>query len=182
MSGLDTAPSRRDEVSPGVPIVPSRPRRIVVYAAVSAVVLGSVYAIVRDQPYEKELWPFSSYPMYSRVWRGRAVTRYRLFGVVRDDPAGREIPMNRREYTLPMDFSRFYFSLDRIRQKSGGSGLEPAIRNTLERYEAQRAAGLHDGPPLSAIRLYEQRWRLDPSAADRTKPLASRVVLEVRAP
>jgi hypothetical protein len=173
---------RPDDGSARMPTDPTAPRRIVISTAIAVVVFGSIFAIVRDDAYEKELWPFSAYPMYSRIWRGRNVTRYRLFGVVRGDPDAPEIPLIRRTYFLPIDFSRFYFSLDRIRLKNGGAGLEPAIRDTLERYEARRKAGLHDGPPLRAIRLREQRWRLSASGANRDRPEASRVVLEVASP
>ena len=62
---------------------PTRGRRREVYALVAVLVLGSLVAIVRDDPFGKELWPFSAFPMYSNRagWIARS---HRLFGVLRE--------------------------------------------------------------------------------------------------
>ena len=48
--------------------------------------------------------------------------------------------------------------------------LAAALRDTLERYEANRRAGATDGPALRGVRLYELQYRLDPRARNRDRP------------
>ena len=143
------------------------------------VVGGGIYAIAIDAPYAQEPWPFSAYPMYSELRRGRSLERHRLFGVTRDEPP-REIPLVDPSYLYPLEHSRFYFTLGRLeRRRDGGRALETAMSDTLDRYEARRRAGLHDGPPLRGVRLYALRWVLDPFARNRDAPELRRLLVEV---
>jgi hypothetical protein len=160
----------------------SRARRAVIYAALAVVVGGGLYAIVIDAPYAEEPWPFSAYPMYSELRRGRSVERHRLFGVTREEPA-QEIPLVDPSYLYPLEHSRFYFTLGRIeRRKDGRRSLETAMRDALDRYEARRRAGEHHGPPLRALRLYALHWQLDPYARNRDAPELRRLLFEVASP
>jgi hypothetical protein len=162
--------------------LPSIARRAVIYATLAVILGGAIYAIVIDAPYADEPWPFSAYPMYSELRRNRAVERHRLFGVTREEPA-REIPLVDPVFLYPLEHSRFYFTLGRLERRGDGRrSLETAMRDTLERYEARRRAGLHDGPPLRGIRLYELRWRLDPLARNRDTPDQRRILFEVSSP
>jgi len=161
---------------------PAKPRRAAIYAALLALVAGSLIAIVRDDPYGKELWPFSAYPMYSQPMRGWSARSHRLFGVLRDDES-REIPLIAGAYLYPVEHTRFYIALASIeQQKDRDAALATLLRDTLSRYEARRAAGLHDGPPLRGIRLYALKWRLDPWARNRDRPDERKLLLEVGAP
>jgi hypothetical protein len=153
-------------------------RRAAVFALLAVLVGGSIVATVRDDSYGEELWPFSAYPMYSHVIRTWSVSSHRLFGVLRDDP-GRELPLVGGDYLSPIGHTSFYIGLTRIERMRDRAKLEVALRDTLSRYEARRRAGLHDGPPLQAIRLYELRWRLDPRHAPRDVPDSRRLLLEV---
>jgi len=157
---------------------PTRGRRREVYALVAVLVLGSLVAIVRDDPFGKELWPFSAFPMYSNRagWIARS---HRLFGVLREDPA-REFPLIEDEYLFPIKKFRFYLALRRMEQdRDRDRVLGAALRDTLERYEANRRAGRHHGPALSGIRLYESKYRLDARATDRDHPDSRRLIFEV---
>jgi hypothetical protein len=152
-------------------------RRAAVFALLAVLVGGTLVAIVRDAPLGKELWPFSAYPMYSGRPGGWTATSHRLFGVPRDEAAA-EIPLLADEYLYPIEHARFYIAM-RVIERGGDRSLEPALRDTLARYEANRRSGLHHGPALRAIRLYEERYRLDPKATNRDRPDGRRLLFEV---
>jgi len=182
MRDLPPAAGRLGSFDGAVADPPAKPRRIVIYAALLVLVGGSLVAIVRDDPYGKELWPFSAYPMYSQPMRGWSAGPHRLFGVLRDDPT-REIPLIAGAYLYPIEHTRYYIALARIeRQKDRDAALEAALRDTLARYELRRIAGLHNGPPLRGIRLYALKWRLDTSAHNRDRPDERKLLYEVSTP
>jgi hypothetical protein len=172
--GAQPAPPTADEL-------PSTPRRAAVLALVSILIVGSVIAFVRDDPHGEDLWPFSAYRMYSFTIRTWGVTTHRLFGVLREDGRS-EIPLMGRDDLYPIGHNSYYFTLRRIERMRDSARLEAALRDTLSRYEARRRAGLHDGAPLQAIRLYELRWRLDPRRTPREAPDSRRLLLEVAPP
>ena len=87
-----------------------------------------------------------------------------------------------RDDLYPMEHNSYYFTLRRIERMRDPARLEAAVRDTLSRYEARRRAGLHDGAPLQAIRLYELRWRLDARRTPREVPDSRRLLLEVASP
>ena len=160
---------------------PTAPRRAAVLALVSVLVGGSIVAFVRDDPYGKELWPFSAYPMYSTTIRTWSVSTHRLFGLLSEDGRG-EIPLMGRDDLYPIGHTSYYIRLARIERMRDRARLEAALRDTLARYEERRRAGLHVGQALQAIRLYDLRWRLDPRRGPRQEPDSRRLLLEVRLP
>ena len=173
----------KDGARPGAPTaekLPSSPRRAAVSALLAVLIVGSVVAFVRDDPYGKELWPFSAYPMYSTTLRTWSVSTHRLFGVPRDGRS--EIPLMGPEAFYPIGHTSYYFALARVERMRDRGRLEAALRNTLTQYEARRRAGLHDGEPLQAIRLYELRWRLGPRRPPREVPDSRRLLIEVASP
>jgi hypothetical protein len=173
-----TRGSPRDSASPTASDVPSAPRRAVVFALLAIMLAGFAVAIVLDYPLGKELWPFSAYPMYSGRPGGWTATSHRVFGVPRDETAA-EIPLITDEYLYPIEYARYYVALRAI-ERGGARTLEPALRDTLARYEANRQNGRHHGPELRAIRLYELRTRLNPKAANRERPDGRRLLFEVK--
>jgi len=174
-------PARRED-APAPPDLPSRTRRSAIYGLLTVLIAGSVAALVRDDPYGKELWPFSAYPMYSVRLRGWSARPHRLFGVLRDDPAS-EIPLVASEYLYPIEHARFYIALRTLEtDRSPGGALDAALRDTLERYESRREAGLHGGPALRGVRLYELYYRLDRRASNRDRPNDRRLLFEVLSP
>jgi hypothetical protein len=150
----------------------SKLRMTVVNLFLAFLVIGSLYDIVTDQ----EHWPFSQYPMFSRVWRASTFRWYRLVGV-RDD--GREVTFDDRRYIEPFDQSRLHAAFVRLAERPDGArGLRAAVANCLERYERQRLQGSHDGPALRAMRLYQFEWRLDAEARNVNAPEGRRLVAE----
>ena len=149
-------------------------RRIFLNLVFLAFICGSTYDIVTDQ----EHWPFSQYPMFSDVWRTPTFSWLRLFGVTTD---GQEFPLDANRYVAPFDQSRLPKALRRMRERPDADArLHTAIADTLARYEVLRVEGVHEGPPLAAMRLYELEWTIDPHAANVDSPDRQTFIAEVR--
>ena len=140
----------------------SRARRVQLSLFFLAILGGQLV----DVAWQREDWPFSSYPMYSEPCDGRVV-RSELVGV---GPRG-EFPLRPASHFPPLDNMRFQFALRRIARDPDASTRQAAAVAVLaERYEAARAAGRHDDPPLSAIRGYETTWYVESGARNRDAP------------
>ena len=58
--------------------------------------------------------------------------------------------------------------------------LPAALADVYARYERRRTAGRHEGPPLSAVRLYQLRWALDADARNAQHPDVRELLYEHR--
>jgi hypothetical protein len=151
----------------------TRRRRLFLNLVFAALIGGSLYDIAADE----EHWPFSQYPMFSTLWRTPTFSWLRLFGV---DAAGREFPLSSNRYIQPFDQSRLPKALRKIMDGPNGAGdLHVALEDCLARYEALRLEGRHDGPPLTALRLYDLVWTIEPYAANLDAPDRKTLVAEV---
>ncbi len=129
----------------------------------------------------REHWPFSHYPMYSRIELDRSTTSLQLYGIPADG-SSTEFALLERQYIQPFDKTRLRSALRRMQAQPNGDGrLRVALQDVLTRYEVLRRAGRHDGPPLRGIRAYELEWQLDPWAANRSRPDRRDLLLEVMA-
>ena len=125
---------------------------------------ASAFDVVRDE----EHWPFSQYPMFSRVSEKRDFTWLRMYVVT---PEGQEFPLLTHRQVFPFDQSRLSKALGSIRTRPDRTKeLQSAIADCLERYERLRAKGWHDGPAAARMRLYEVKWTLHPEAANLHSP------------
>jgi len=140
--------------------------RIFLLSAVSLLlVFGSLFSIVFDE----EWWPFSPYPMFSKVaGKASSAPTLQLYGVTQEEPHDEIlIPTNRDiDYIKPFEASQFFTGLRRMESehnpKKSSRLLNKGLLDTLKRYEESRLAGRHDGPPLQGLRLY--RVKGDPEA------------------
>lgn len=127
----------------------------------------------------KEHWPFSGYPMFSALTRDKSVWMVHLCGVTREDTP-REVPLLKGEYLWPFDRPRFRAALLRLDSAADREGrLREALNDVLDRYEARRAEGRHNGPALRGIRLYKRSYRLDPWARNHDQPDRRRLIFEL---
>ena len=118
----------------------------------------------------KEHWPFCSYQMYSHVNEEKSITRLRLFGLPAKKAAS-EFPIYDFKYLRPFDSSRLARALLKIQEKPEHDRLfQKALRNVFERYEAMRQKGMHRGPELQRIRLYELHWEIRPGRENSETP------------
>ena len=61
--------------------------------------------------------------------------------------------------------------------------MNDALLDALSKYESERLAGKHDGPPLQGIRLYEVTWQFDdPAKSVADPPDQQELVYEVVQP
>lgn len=148
-------------------------RYVLANAVILFIVAASLYDIIRDE----EHWPFSQYPMFNRVTSSRDLKWLRLYGVTE---GGQESALIRYSDVFPFDQSRLSKALGSIAARpDAGAQLQAALANCLERHERQRRVGLHLGPPLTGLRLYEVRWTLDPHGANVDRPDSRRLLAEV---
>jgi hypothetical protein len=153
----------------------TRARLIVAHLLIFGVIAGHGYDIVTRQ----EHWPFSNYPMFSTVHRTRVLRWFRLYGVTDDN---REVAIVKYAYLWPLDQSRLPLGLRRVYRREGnGARLREAVADALVRYEHRREAGLHDGPHLRSLRLYQVDWELEPYAANIDRPIDRELLVEVQA-
>ncbi len=141
-----------------------------------AFIAGSAYDLAMDQ----EHWPFSQYPMFSVAWHASTFSWLRLYGVADD---GREFPLESNRYILPFDQSRLPKAFRQMLERPDGVARARAgLVDCLVRYRELRLQGEHDGPPLSALRLYKVEWRIDPAAANVDHPDRRELVAEADRP
>jgi hypothetical protein len=156
-----------------------RPRVWLVSAVTAIVVGGSCFDIVTA----REHWPFSPYRMYAMVLRQPSLTALRLFGVTDRVPPG-EIALSETRYTEPLNAIRLHHAFTRMNVldegQPHGQRLAAALNACLERYEALRQAGRHEGPPLQGMRLYRLTWKLEPWARNADRPDEKALLLEVK--
>ena len=151
-------------------------RRAVLNLIFAAFIAGSVYDIVTDQ----EHWPFSQYPMFSAAWTSPTFTWLRVFGVTAD---GKEFPLQANAYISPFDQSRLPKALRQILERPDGvARVKTGLRDLLFRYKRLRQTGEHEGPPLTALRLYELEYTIDRQAANVDRPNRRTFIAEVRQP
>jgi len=143
----------------------TRRRRLLADLILLLILGGQATALVLD----REIWPFSPYPMFSDLRRGPRITRLWLYGVL---AGGEEVPLTEREALKPLRIAGVTEALSRLH----GAPLREALRDLLKRYDTRR----HPGPPIEAIRLYRMTWAIDLDAANRDRPLTRALLGEAR--
>src|SRR5687768_5635423 len=142
---------RATPASTAIPAEPMRPWRVrMVYGVVGVIVLGHLHEIVRQQ----EHWPFTNYEMWARVTRDWSLKEVVPVGLG-NGPTMWELDLNDPSYFAPMPLH--YQRLNFRRAASRPQLRDRMLGDYLRHYERRRAAGLHAGPSLKGIRLYE--WR-----------------------
>jgi hypothetical protein len=150
----------------------SRARLVFIHLLIIGVTGGSLYDIVTRQ----EHWPFSNYPMFSTIHREAVLRWPRIYGV---RPDGREEPVTRYADLWPLDQSRLPLGLRAIYDEEGASQrVRDALADVLQRYEARRQTGEHEGGPFVAMRLYMVSWPLEPFAANLDQPSKRQLLAE----
>jgi hypothetical protein len=145
-------------------------RLLIIHAFIALIVAGSLSAVVLD----RELWPFSNYPMYSELHPGSYTTR-QLIGVV----DGREVALTNYEYWAPLGPSRMakaFVAFEAMRDDP--TRTERVLEGLARRYEERRVGGIHRGPRISALRLYEVSWRIESDASGGRRPDYRRLLAE----
>jgi hypothetical protein len=146
------------------------------YSVSSAHDAGRFSSIVFD----REDWPLSQYPMFSTVDLRPTVQAIRLVGVTRE-AVPREILLLDDRSIGPLDQCRLSTALARTFNNPSRRPLGPAmLRGVFNLYEARRASGENDGPPLEAVRAYDMTWTLGADGRNVDHPDVRRLIAEVR--
>ena len=152
-----------------------RMRRVAISILLLGFLAGSAYDIVADE----EHWPFSQYPMFSGVWQSPTFSWLRLYGVSAAD--GHEFALDANRYVSPFDQSRLPKVLRRMLERQDGlARIHQALGDLAARYETLRQHGVHEGPRIATLRLYEVEWTIDRHAANVEHPDYRRLIDEVQ--
>lgn len=135
---------------------------------VSAAAVGFVIIYAFEMIRKRDDWPFSGYAMFSHYSPGTVKIR-QLYGVLREGGAERRLVEQRYLHPFDRNRVRYVFWLKAGRHDKESIFTE-ALRDCLDRYEERRKLGLHDGSPLSGLRVYEEEWELVPQARNREQP------------
>lgn len=128
-------------------------------------------------------WPLSNYPMFSSL-KNEYVSRQVVCGVA---PDGSEVELRNNKYFSPLGSNKLSMCLsgasraDRKQRRMGNASqprLPKVAGSLLEIYNTRRAAGLHNGPPMEGLRLYEVTWRIDPTLANLDRPENRKLLAE----
>jgi hypothetical protein len=145
---------------------------------IGVLIAGSLFDIAT----RREHWPFSPYDLYTGASNEYSLTLLRLYGVTAGKTPS-EFPLYAKRYIEPFDNARLRVALENIDTDPNRSAkLTEALRDCLRRYEALRASGRHDGPPLRGIRFYRVYWKLEPWARNLDFPDRKELLFEISQP
>lgn len=153
-------------------------RRLI--GAFICVLLGAHYAAIACRI---DRWPLSNYAMFARAKTPTAACVI-LVGVQAD---GREIPLRASEYWLPQRGFKLAYTLhgahkrDQQAAERGeqvASSVPATIESLMAHYESRRLAGLHSGPPIVGLRLYDMQWQIEPALSNLDRPERRELVCE----
>jgi hypothetical protein len=141
------------------------------YCVISIVVLGHLTALAL----QRELWPFSHYPMYSRLQADWTFESQRLYGVLE---GGGEIPLETGSYFQP--YGAYGISEVLAKAVPDQGKLNRELDSLLSWYESREA--VHGGPKLRSLRayrvLYSLSKELDPRKRLRSPVLSRTLIAE----
>jgi hypothetical protein len=122
----------------------TRFRAFIVAGAIGVPIALSLTSLMLD----RVLWPFSPYPMYSRL-AGPTAAVTRAVGVAGDEG---EVPLPSRIEPTGIRLQAF---VDRMRSVPDASVRLARIATAMAtEYERLRAAGEVEGPKVTAVRIY----------------------------
>ncbi|MDX1943840.1 MAG: hypothetical protein SFU86_00420 [Pirellulaceae bacterium] len=129
-------------------------------------------------------WPLSNYSMFSSLMKGE-VRRQMVYGVT---VGGGERMLRADAYFAPLGVSKLSHCLnvanradEKLKKRDRATTderLPKVARSLLDLYDDRREKGLHHGPELIGLRLYEVRWRIDPKLANLDHPEHRKLVAE----
>lgn len=147
-------------------------RLVVAHVMICLMLVGSLVCIITD----REVWPFSNYPMYSWLSSDRFTYKL-LYGITAEG----EMPLSSRRYWSPLDGGRLNIAFSRMEQSDDAERRTAIAADFLaRRYEQRRAQQRHHGPPIHGLRVYECTWTLRPWAVNRDHPDQRRLLVEIR--
>jgi len=118
-----------------------------------------------------EIWPFSSYPMFSHNKPKKYVQALEIRGVV---AGGSEFSLDGSKYFYPFDPSRLRWGIERVLRNKDPlkrrKNLNELFRYLLDQYAVTKKAGYHEGPVIVALRLYGNTWNWSQKPPEKVIP------------
>jgi len=99
--------------------------------------------------------------MYAGIQYLPEATRFTFAGVSAD---GGEVPLIHKEQIAPFDASYLHYTMRKF-WLTRRSGISQALLSMERIYERNRRLRRHAGPPLTGLRLYQERWRCSLTSA-----------------
>ncbi len=146
-------------------------RRWLVNGLIAVVLGGHLVSLAAGH----QVWPFSHYPMFAeRRARTKVIHATILAGVA---PDGTEFWLEGRQ-NLGVSLSPFLyddpFSAD-ARETLGMPEIQRRLGQMFRYANDQRARASTPAPPMTALRLYDATWSLNPTLSNRATPRMTRV-------
>ena len=138
----------------------SRARLLTVNLLLLVILAGSLTDIALG----REHWPFSPYPMYSRLELARESRKVMIFAVP-ENAAKAPFPLQTWEMIQPFERTRLNTAMARlVRSTQAEEALRAAARDVWRRYREGRNEGRRSRPKLREVRVYQVHWPLLPDA------------------
>jgi hypothetical protein len=161
-------------------VEPSPARRGFLGLILASIVAAHAYCLVLH--IEDDLWPFSDYALYENRRDPLRTDQYVLIGVEAGD-AAREVDVYLEwQYLRPLYRGVLNDAFEEFveDQARASTLLRSAAEDSLRRYEDRRRRGLHDGPPLAAMRVYHVVWQFEEADPVTRQPTSRTLLAEAR--
>lgn len=119
-----------------------------------------------------EIWPFSSYPMFSNKYISKDVSVIEIMGTTK---YGDKIPLDIAVYFSPFNRTKLRKGIrnilhndDKIQGKK--KSLSIVFQYLLEIYNKNRNIEYHDGPEIESLSLYIKVWDWSNKPINSVKP------------
>ena len=146
-------------------------RRWLVNCLIAGVLGGHLVCLAAG----RQVWPFSHYPMFSERRARTTIIRATILAGVAPD--GTEFWLEGRP-NLGVSLSPFLyddpFSAD-ARKSYGMPEIQRRLGQMFRYANDQRTLASTPAPPMTALRLYDVIWDLDPTLSNRATPRMTRV-------
>lgn len=139
-----------------------------IVAVVMIVIVGwHVFAVIAREDH----WPFSNYPMYSKLQTEKVFSNVRIVAFTDETPPRRIVERSTHLRTLMARLAR--------REVPDPARVERTIRDHFRRYDQRADKG---GARIAEVRIYRQTWQLRPDASNRDEPDQTELFARVRIP
>jgi hypothetical protein len=141
-------------------------RKYIVAAVLTGIVGWHAFAVIAQQDH----WPFSNYPMYSKLQTERQFSNVRIVAFTDESPRRRIVERSTHLRTLITRLAR--------REIPDPARVARTIREHFSKYDQRDDKNL-DGARIAEVRIYKQTWILRPDASNRDEPDQNELVARV---
>lgn len=141
-------------------------RKLFVAVVLTVIVGWHGFAVIAQQDH----WPFSNYPMYSKLQTERQFSNVRIVAFTDESPPRRMVERSTHLRTLIARLAR--------REIPDPARVARTIREHFSKYDQRDDKDL-GGARIAEVRIYRQTWMLRPDASNRDQPDQNELVARV---